>query len=48
VSSAGVRVSYVATGSPARPTDLVLSDNEVPVLHSVTVSTRAQNTFGSY
>lgn len=47
-SSTGTRLAYVTAGSsPARATDLVLADNEVPVLHSVNVVVKAQNSFGS-
>lgn len=48
VSSAGVRISYVTSGtSPARATDLQLGDNEVPLLYGVQYVPKAANSFGS-
>ena len=46
VAPDGTRIAYLTTGSPARAIDVILSDNEVPVLHSINVVPKAQNSFG--
>jgi hypothetical protein len=47
VGSDGTRISFVTTGTPARASDVVLTDNEVAVLHSINVVPKAQNSWGS-
>lgn len=53
VASDGTVIKTFATPDPAtagqssRANDIVLGDNEVPVLHDVAISVRAQNTFGT-
>lgn len=46
VNSLGERISNYGTGgSPDRATDIVLAENEVPVLYDIRFVTKAQNTF---
>lgn len=48
VSDDGAHISYLTVGSaPARAADLYLGDNEIPVLHSVNIVTKAANTYGT-
>lgn len=53
VASDGTVIKTFATPDPAtagqssRATDIVLGDNQVPVLHDVAISVRAANTFGT-
>lgn len=47
VTEAGTVAQTYATGTPARATDVYGGDNETPVLHTVFLDVRAQNTWGS-
>lgn len=45
-TSTGTRMSYLTDGgTPDRARDVILAENEVPVLYAVTLRVRAQNTF---